>query len=158
MGKTPRPWLICQCIEAVALWRGEAGRPSGLPRDAVRHLGGCKRQPAATRVGYYCVLCNVLVDFGPILPTNRKPGSLYQIAMRVIFTRAARSMRQTGESKPFVFAKKNQKTLVHKALALPRRVRQMDKSFCFFFQKKCFLPSMPQPQGNLVLQRSVPGW
>jgi hypothetical protein len=34
------------------------------------------------------------------------------------------------------FAKKNQKTLVYKALALPRRIRQMDKSFCFFFQKE----------------------
>jgi hypothetical protein len=41
---------------------------------------------------------------------------------------------QTDESKQFFFAKKNQKTLVYKALALPRRVRQMDKSFCFFFQ------------------------
>jgi hypothetical protein len=45
-------------------------------------------------------------------------------------------MRQTEESKQFFFAKKNQKTLVYKALALPRRVRQMDKSFCFFFQKE----------------------
>jgi len=45
-------------------------------------------------------------------------------------------MRQTVESKQFFFAKKNQKTLVYKALALPRRVRQMDKSFCFFFQKE----------------------
>jgi hypothetical protein len=32
--------------------------------------------------------------------------------------------------------KKNQKTPVHKALAFPQRVRQMDKSFCFFFQKE----------------------
>jgi hypothetical protein len=56
--------------------------------------------------------------------------------MRVIVTRAARSMRQTEEGKPFFFAKKNQKTLFHKALALPRRVRQMVKSFCFFFQKE----------------------
>jgi hypothetical protein len=45
-------------------------------------------------------------------------------------------MRQTEESKQFFFAKKNQKTFVYKALALPRRVRQMDKSFCFFFQKE----------------------
>jgi hypothetical protein len=46
-------------------------------------------------------------------------------------------MRQTEESKQFFFAKKkNQKTLVYKALALPGRVRQMDKSFCFFFQKE----------------------
>jgi predicted DNA-binding ribbon-helix-helix protein len=45
-------------------------------------------------------------------------------------------MRQTEESKQFFFAKKNQKTLVYKALALPRRIRQMDKSFCFFFQKE----------------------
>jgi hypothetical protein len=62
--------------------------------------------------------------------------------MRVTLARAARSMRQTDESKQFFFAKKNQKTLVYKALALPRRVRQMDKSFCFFFfKKKCFLPA-----------------
>jgi hypothetical protein len=39
-------------------------------------------------------------------------------------------------SKQFFFAKKNQKTLIYKALALPRRVRQMAKSFCFFFQKE----------------------
>jgi hypothetical protein len=45
-------------------------------------------------------------------------------------------MRQTEESKPFFLAKKNQKTLVYKALALPRRVGPMDKSFCFFFQKE----------------------
>jgi hypothetical protein len=45
-------------------------------------------------------------------------------------------MRQTAESKPFFFAKKNQKTLVYKALALPRRVCQMAKSFCFLFQKE----------------------
>jgi hypothetical protein len=45
-------------------------------------------------------------------------------------------MRQTAESKQFFFAKKNQKTLVHKALSLPRRVSQVDKSFCFFFQKE----------------------
>jgi len=45
-------------------------------------------------------------------------------------------MRQTAASKQFFFAKKNQKTLVYKALALPRCVRQMDKSFCFFFQKE----------------------
>jgi hypothetical protein len=49
-------------------------------------------------------------------------------------------MRQTEQSKPFFFAKKNQQTLVYKALALPRRVHQMDKSYCFFFKKKCFLP------------------
>jgi hypothetical protein len=45
-------------------------------------------------------------------------------------------MRQTEQSKPFFLAKKNQKTLVYKALALPRRVGPMDKSFCFFFQKE----------------------
>jgi hypothetical protein len=45
-------------------------------------------------------------------------------------------MRQTVESKQFFFAKKNQKTFVYKALALPKRVRQMDKSSCFFFQKE----------------------
>jgi hypothetical protein len=45
-------------------------------------------------------------------------------------------MRQTVESKQFFFAKKNQKTLFCKALGLPRRVCQMDKSFCFFFQKE----------------------
>jgi hypothetical protein len=45
-------------------------------------------------------------------------------------------MRQREESKQFFFAKKNQKTFVYKALALPKRVRQMDKSFCFFFQKE----------------------
>jgi hypothetical protein len=56
--------------------------------------------------------------------------------MRVTLARAARPTRQTAESKPFFFAKKNQKTLVYKALAAPRRVRQMAKSFCFFFQKE----------------------
>ncbi len=72
--------------------------------------------------------------------------------MRVTLTRAARSMRQTAESKQFFFAKKNQKTLVYKALALPRRVPQMSKSFCFFFQKEVlFFLSMRQPQGYLVL-------
>jgi hypothetical protein len=60
----------------------------------------------------------------------------YQVAMRVTLTRAARSMRQTAGSKQFFFAKKNQKTLVYKVLALPLRVRQMSKSFCFFFQKE----------------------
>jgi hypothetical protein len=35
-----------------------------------------------------------------------------------------------------LFAEKNQKTLVYRALALPRRGHQMDKSFCFFFKKK----------------------
>jgi hypothetical protein len=71
--------------------------------------------------------------------------------MRVTLTRAARPMRQTEESKPFFFAKKNQKTLVHKALALPRRVRQMNKSFCFFFSKRsAFFLSMRQPQSKLV--------
>jgi hypothetical protein len=45
-------------------------------------------------------------------------------------------MRQTEESKQFFFAKKNQRTLVYKALTFPRRVHQMDKSFCFFFQKE----------------------
>jgi hypothetical protein len=57
--------------------------------------------------------------------------------MRVTVTRAARSMRQTAESKPFFFCiKEPKKTLFYKALALPRRVRQMAKSFCFFFQKE----------------------
>jgi hypothetical protein len=45
-------------------------------------------------------------------------------------------MRQTEESKQFFFKKKNQKTFVYKALALPRRVGLMDKSFCSFFQKE----------------------
>jgi len=45
-------------------------------------------------------------------------------------------MQQTAESKQFFFAKKNQKTLVYEVLALPLRVRKMDKSFCFFFQKE----------------------
>jgi len=63
-------------------------------------------------------------------------------------------MRQTEESKQFFFAKKNQKTLVYKALALPRSVRQMDKSFLLLFSKRrAFFASMPQPQGNLALQR-----
>jgi hypothetical protein len=43
---------------------------------------------------------------------------------------------ENGRSKQFFFAKKNQKTFAHKALASPRRVRQMDESFCFFLQKK----------------------
>jgi hypothetical protein len=45
-------------------------------------------------------------------------------------------MRQTEASKQFFFAKKNQKTLVYKALALPRRVGPMDKIFCIFLQKE----------------------
>jgi hypothetical protein len=61
---------------------------------------------------------------------------LCQVAMGVTVTGAAWSRRQTAESKQFFFAKKNQKTLVYKALALPRRVRQMAKSHCFFFQKE----------------------
>jgi hypothetical protein len=32
--------------------------------------------------------------------------------------------------------KKEPKTLLYKALALPRRVGPMDKSFCLFFQKE----------------------
>jgi hypothetical protein len=55
--------------------------------------------------------------------------------MKVTLVRAARSVRQTEESKQFFFAKKNQKTLVYKALALPLRVGPMDKSFCFFSKK-----------------------
>jgi hypothetical protein len=50
--------------------------------------------------------------------------------------RAARSMRQLEESKQFFFAKKNQKTFVNLTCAFPQRVRQMSKSFCFFFQKE----------------------
>jgi hypothetical protein len=72
--------------------------------------------------------------------------------MRVALARAARSMRQTAASKQFFFAKKNQKTLVYKALALPRRVRQMDKSFWLLFSKRSALVlSMRHPHGNLVL-------
>jgi hypothetical protein len=48
-------------------------------------------------------------------------------------------VRLGEERKQFFFEKKNQKTFVYKAFALPQRVRQMDKSFCFFFKKKCFL-------------------
>jgi hypothetical protein len=43
------------------------------------------------------------------------------------------------ERKQFFFRKKNQKTFVHKAFALPHRVRQLGKSFCFFFQKEVLL-------------------
>jgi hypothetical protein len=43
-------------------------------------------------------------------------------------------------SKQFFFVKKNQKTFANLAHALPPRIRQMDKSFCFFFQKEA-LPS-----------------
>jgi hypothetical protein len=49
--------------------------------------------------------------------------------MRVTPGRAAWSARSTEESQQFFFAKKNQKTLAYKALSLPRRVRQMAKSF-----------------------------
>jgi hypothetical protein len=44
-------------------------------------------------------------------------------------------------SKQFFFEKKNQRTFVALAYALPQRVRQVAKSFCFFFQKEalsCF--------------------
>jgi hypothetical protein len=34
------------------------------------------------------------------------------------------------------FEKRPKRTLGYKALALPRGVRQMEKSFCFFFQKE----------------------
>jgi hypothetical protein len=47
---------------------------------------------------------------------------------------------QAKASKQFFFAKKNQKTFVHKALAYLQRARQTGKSFCFFFQKEA-LPS-----------------
>jgi hypothetical protein len=45
------------------------------------------------------------------------------------------------ERKQFFFEKKKQKTSDYKAFALPQRVRQMGKSFCFFVQKEvlsCF--------------------
>jgi hypothetical protein len=41
-----------------------------------------------------------------------------------------------ADGKPFFFEKKNQKTIVRKALALPHRGRQTTRSFCFFFQKE----------------------
>jgi hypothetical protein len=45
------------------------------------------------------------------------------------------------ESKQFLFAKKNQKTLIHFTRGLPHRVLQRAKVFWFFFAKKnCFLP------------------
>jgi hypothetical protein len=40
------------------------------------------------------------------------------------------------EKKQFFFEKKNQKTFDYKAFALPQRVHQIGKSFCFFFQKE----------------------
>jgi hypothetical protein len=52
----------------------------------------------------------------------------------------SRPVDAANRSKQFFFAKKNQKTLVYQALASPRRVCQMAKSFCFFFQKEV-LPS-----------------
>jgi hypothetical protein len=45
-------------------------------------------------------------------------------------------VRLGDERKQFFFEKKNQKTFDYKAFALPNRVRQMGKSFCFFFQKE----------------------
>jgi hypothetical protein len=64
----------------------------------------------------------------------------------VALTRAAPPVRETEESKQFFFAKKNQKTLVYTALALPRRVRQMDKSFLLLFLEKEGLASLSMGQ------------
>jgi hypothetical protein len=50
------------------------------------------------------------------------------------------ALTQAKASKQFFFAKKNQKTLFHSALAHLQRARQTSKSFCFFFQKEA-LPS-----------------
>jgi hypothetical protein len=47
----------------------------------------------------------------------------------------AKTAAQTKEESRSFLKKKNQKTFVYKAFALPQRVRQMGKSFCFFFQK-----------------------
>jgi hypothetical protein len=58
---------------------------------------------------------------------------------------AAKSRKQV-----VLFAKKNKKTFVYKALALPRRVRQMAKSFCFFFQKEVLSSCRCEPQGDLI--------
>jgi hypothetical protein len=44
-----------------------------------------------------------------------------------------------GKGKQFFFGKKNQKTFVYKACALPQRARQWTKVFASFFKKKCFL-------------------
>jgi hypothetical protein len=43
------------------------------------------------------------------------------------------------QRKQFFFAKKNQKTIEIKALAVPERATQWAKVFASFFKKKCFL-------------------
>jgi hypothetical protein len=53
------------------------------------------------------------------------------------------SFRAAGKRKgrkQFFFAKKNQKTLVYKASALPHAYTKRTKVFASFFKKKCFLP------------------
>jgi hypothetical protein len=59
-------------------------------------------------------------------------------------------VRLGEERKQFFFEKKNQKTFVYKAFALPQRLRQMGKSFYFFLKRSAFLLSMGQSQGSLV--------
>jgi hypothetical protein len=48
-------------------------------------------------------------------------------------------VRLEEERKQFFLEKKNQKTFVYKAFALPQRLQQIGKSFSSFFKKKCFL-------------------
>jgi hypothetical protein len=79
----------------------------------------------------------------PIGAKGSKRGSafhsdhvLYQVALRLTYAPSRPKARLGEESKQFFFEKKNQKTFVYKAFALPNRVGQMGKSFCFFFQKE----------------------
>ncbi len=53
--------------------------------------------------------------------------------------RRHRRTRDLSEGKPFFFEKKQPETLVLKVLAKVERQPEMNKSFCFFFQKKRFL-------------------
>jgi hypothetical protein len=61
---------------------------------------------------------------------------LYQVAIGLTHARSPHNVPRGEERKQFFFEKKNQKTFAYKAFALPQRLRQMGKSFCFFFQKE----------------------
>jgi hypothetical protein len=51
-----------------------------------------------------------------------------------------RTQCKQARRKQFFFAKKNQKTLIHKGLSWPSHVPEFAKVFASFFKKKRFLP------------------
>jgi hypothetical protein len=54
----------------------------------------------------------------------------------IFLARSPPNVRKGAGKKRFLLGKKNRKTFVYKAFVLPQRVRQMGKSFYFFFQKE----------------------